>query len=235
MKTKNDKELLGEKIDHCMTENFKNGCDTIIDISEQYDLEFGQFIDDEKTEQEFWEESWEKTENFLCKMNSVRRTHKNYSTIYMIDFYGNDFWYSKEMADTFLETWKTWDDNFLQGGKNRKWFYYFIDQNIEEKFREELTNESFTIQNIEDFCEEEISEDIICEAENNCIECSNRPEIIAAEDFFEQQREELYGGWSEREEICYNHMLEIEAQREKEIADDLNCLLENQSIEPDED
>jgi hypothetical protein len=182
-----------------------------------------------------WEESWEETEDFLYKMISVRRTHKNYSTIYNMDFYGNIFWYSKEMADAFLETWKTWDGSFLQGGKTRKWFYYFIDRNIDEKFDAELRNESITVQSIEDFCEEEIEEDIICEIENNCIECSDRPEIIAAEDFFKQQREELYEEWNEREEIYNNHMLEIEAQREKEIADDLNCLLENQSIEPDED
>ena len=244
------KELLGDKIYQCTDENFKIGYDPITEIIDQLEIEQELSFDDVKTCEDYWEE----TEEFLLEMELLNPTDENYSTIYNIDFYGNGFYYSKEAADTFLKTWNAWDGKHLYGGKNRMWFYYFIDRMIYDNLIEEenaildslteQTPEGF-IPSIDDIPNYEVenqkyeircaAEQLLCELESKYIQSSNIPEIITAEDFINQLWDELYGGWDEREEMYNKYRLEREDQREKEVAEELVCELESQSIEPDED
>ena len=228
------KELLGSQAAECTDENFKLGYNPITDIIDQYEVELELSINEEKTEEEFCQESWGKTESFLFKMDYVRRTHKNYSTIYNIDFYGNSFYYSKEADDAFFETWKTWNGDHLDGGKTRTWFYYFINLNIIEELQEKQKNGSLTEQRLEELCEEEIADEMLYEIENKCIQSSDIPEIQEAECFFEEQRDEMYGWEYERDLRRLTYWEDVEMQRELENAEELICELESQSIEPDE-
>ncbi len=82
---------------------------------------------------------WEITEIFLELMLDVKRSDENYSKIFLIDFYNNGFYYSKEEDDLFWEEWIHWDGKSLDGGKSRTWYYYFINRRIMKKHEADLS------------------------------------------------------------------------------------------------
>ena len=62
-----------------------------------------------------------------------------FSDIFLIDFYNNGFYYSKEEDDLFWEEWIHWDGKSLDGGKSRTWYYYFINRRIMKKHEADLS------------------------------------------------------------------------------------------------
>lgn len=82
---------------------------------------------------------WEITEIFLESMLDVEKGDENYSKIYLIDFYCNILYYSKEEDDLFWEEWIHWDGKSLDGGKSRTWYYYFINRRIMKKHEADLS------------------------------------------------------------------------------------------------
>ncbi len=125
------KEQLGDlKYEYCH-ESFLQGYDLISDLVDQYEYQ----DDDENCYDNYLDYlsdiQWEKTYNILSDLNVLTPNDENYDTIYKIDFYTNGFYYSKKVDDNFREEWNTWDETFLQGGKSRSWYLYFINKRIE--------------------------------------------------------------------------------------------------------
>lgn len=102
-------------------------------------------------------EPWKITENFLESMLDVKKGDEKYSKIYLIDFYGNVLYYSKEEDDLFWEEWIHWDGNSLECRKSRGWYYYFINRRIMQKYetdRSALCNVACTFQTEIDYKKE---------------------------------------------------------------------------------
>jgi hypothetical protein len=132
MKYEDLKEELGDLIHECTFENFDNGYDPISDLIDDFeninDIPHDLLLEIEENA------PWDLTEDFLYSMARIKSTDSNYKKIYLIDFYCNGFYYSKEEDDLFSEEWKHWDHKLLQGGKTRSWYYYFIHRHIMHKY-----------------------------------------------------------------------------------------------------
>lgn len=135
MKSEYLKKELGELIQQCTEENFKNGYDPITELIDEYestnDISPLQLLDIEDNSE------FDLTEDFLERMINVKKGDEDYTKIYCIDFYCNGFYYSKEEDDIFWQEWKTWDGSHLEGGRTRAWYYYFINRNIMHKYEED--------------------------------------------------------------------------------------------------
>lgn len=117
-------EILGE----FNQEDLNHGYDPIGDAIDNYERINGS--DDIEPEDDDEYLNWSMLEEFLYKMIYVEKGHKDYETIFSINYYGNYFLYSREKEDIFREVWRTWDGKNLQGGKCGLWYYYFIDRSI---------------------------------------------------------------------------------------------------------
>ena len=137
MKSDYLKEELGELIQQCTDENFKNGYDPIAELIDEYestnDISPLQLLDIEDNSE------FDLTEDFLERMIDVKKGDEDYTKIYCMDFYCNGFYYSKEEDDKFWEKWKTRDGKHFKGGKTRSWYYYFINRNIMHKYDEDAS------------------------------------------------------------------------------------------------
>jgi hypothetical protein len=80
------------------------------------------------------DEIWEMDQQLLFRATNYDNHNKDYSTIYSIDFYGNVWYYSKELAVEFEDTWNKIDKSILNG--QRKWYFYFLDKFISKKIHE---------------------------------------------------------------------------------------------------
>jgi hypothetical protein len=54
----------------------------------------------------------------------------NYKSIYIIFYYGNAYYYSKEQDDIFSKEWSRWSGDNLFGGKSLAWYYHFLSRRI---------------------------------------------------------------------------------------------------------
>lgn len=128
MKPELIKELLGLNLQYCTNENFKNGYDPISELIDDYenknDIPMNILFEIEEYA------PWDVTEDFLDSMVDVKKGDENYKKIYLIDFYCNGFYYSKEEEDLLSEEWKISDGKQLSVGKTRMCYYQIIHRRI---------------------------------------------------------------------------------------------------------
>jgi hypothetical protein len=132
MNYKDLKHEIGNLTDKCTYENFLKGYDPICIVIDEY--ESNNDIPSDLLDKIEENAPWELTESFLDSMDDVKKGDENYSKIYLIDFYCNGFYYSKEVDDLFREELRQSNGKNLNSGKARRWYYYFINRRIMEKY-----------------------------------------------------------------------------------------------------
>lgn len=170
MKYEDLKEELGDLIHECTQKKFEKGFDPIGETIDDYEtnnslcsleqdkIEYPKIEMNHESDLEY---IWEKTILFLEEMRHVTKGCKCYSQIYLMDYFSNSFFYSKEVAEEILDFWNDFKNSDLDGGKSKLWYYYFINREITNRYKKNkhLLDKYIIVDNIDFVYDQPVEDD----------------------------------------------------------------------------